>query len=120
LGRTIPRLASSTYIRGQRRDTKGKAEARRQAAWWLIHTAATQVLLDVVQAYNPSDALALVNIAAMALNPPEPAQQRKVARRLARYFKALLAGSYRLGGPKTWTTTIQTDQMVPPTHPAIG
>jgi hypothetical protein len=83
-----------------------------RAASQLVHRAALSMLLDV-PARNCSDAMAIANLVREALDPPAPAQRRKVAKRLADYFAAMLDGQQHLGGPKQWAWTFSSDQMAP-------
>jgi hypothetical protein len=83
-----------------------------RAASQLVHRAALSILLDV-PARNASDAMVLAELVREALEAPEKAQQRRVAKRLARYFSLMLASVYRLSGPQQFVGTVQNDMMEP-------
>jgi len=77
-----------------------------------MHRAALSILLDV-PACTWRDAGELADLAATTLDPLPKAQQRRVAKRLTRYFAAMLAAQVRLDGPQQYVTTIQGDGMAP-------
>ena len=95
LGLTLPRLvrlnrfARSNAIKdhyGQpdaERKQRGVTWGQYRAGALLVHRAALSMLLDV-PARNASDAMALAEMVRDALAPPEKAQQRRAAKRLAR------------------------------------
>jgi hypothetical protein len=83
-----------------------------RAASLLVHRAATSMLLDV-PARNCSDAMAIAELVRDALDAPPPAQRRKVAKRLAYYFTAMLDGQQILGGPVQSAWSFGSDDMAP-------
>jgi hypothetical protein len=119
LGLTLPRLyrlnmfarsnAVSTYkVVGQ--DDIPLGEWR--VASRLVHRAALSILLDV-PAQNRHDAIQLAGLVADALDPPPKVQRRRVAKRLARYFAAMLDGKHILDAPKRWVWDFANDSMAP-------
>jgi hypothetical protein len=88
-----------------------------KAASRLVHRAALSLLLDV-PAHNRRDAIQLAGLVADALDPPLLAQQRRVAKRLASYFAAMLDGQHTLDAPKQWTWSFGDDDGMAPAFPA--
>jgi hypothetical protein len=78
----------------------------------LVHRAALSILLDV-PAQNRHDAIQLAGLVADAFDPPPLAQRRCVAKRLARYFGAMLDGKYVLDAPRQWVWIVADDSMAP-------
>jgi hypothetical protein len=78
----------------------------------LVHSAALSILLDV-PAQNRHDAIQLAGLVADALDPPPKAQRRRVAKRLAGYFGAMLDGKHVLDAPKQWVWAVGDDGMAP-------
>jgi hypothetical protein len=112
LGLTLPRLARlNRFACSNAMPDYGNSDKTRAGAL-LVHRAALSMLLDV-PARNASDAMALAEMVRNALAPPEKAQQRRVAKRLARYFTLMLANVYRYSGPVQYTGIVRTDQMEP-------
>ena len=124
LGLTLPRLyrlnrfarsnAVSTYrLVGQEGDV-----GEWRAASRLVHRAALSILLDV-PAQNRHDAHQLAGLVADALDAPPIAQRRRVAKRLARYFAAMLDGQHvRFDASKPQWVWAFTDDGMAPAFPA--
>jgi hypothetical protein len=71
------------------------------------------MLLDV-PARTTSDAMVIAELVREALDLPEKAQGRRVAKRLARYFSLMLmTDASRISGPQQYVCTVSTDQMEP-------
>jgi hypothetical protein len=70
------------------------------------------ILLDV-PAQNRHDAFKLAGMVADALDPPPKSQRRRVAKRVARYFGAMLDGKHVLDAPKQWVWDFRDDGMAP-------
>jgi hypothetical protein len=111
LGLTLPRLVRlNRFARSNALPGYGSDKTRAGAL--LVHRAALSMLLDV-PARNASDAMALAELVRDALAAPEKAQQRRVAKRLARYFSLMLAHVYRYSGPQQFVRTVDSDMMEP-------
>ena len=70
------------------------------------------ILLDV-PAQNRHDAIQLTDLVANALDPLPKGQRRRVAKRLAHYFGAMLDGKHVLDAPKQWVWGFGDDGMEP-------
>jgi hypothetical protein len=129
LGLTLPRLArlnrfarsnAMPYFRcAPDADSKepGITWGEWRAASGLVHRAALSMLLDV-PARNCSDAMVIAELVRDALDPPAQAQRRKVAKRLAYYFTAMLDGQQILGGPKQQAWSFGSSDYMAPAFPA--
>jgi hypothetical protein len=120
LGLTLPRLFRLNRFARSNAVSNHKVTidhditpAEWRAASRLVHRAALSILLDV-PAQNRRDAIELASLAADALDPPVLTQRRRLARRLARYFGAMLDGKHVLDAPKSqWVWTFGNDSMAP-------
>jgi hypothetical protein len=93
-------------------EAQGTTAGQWRVASRLVHSAALSILLDV-PAQNRHDAIQLVGLVADALDPPPKAQRRRVAKRLAGYFGAMLDGKHVLDAPKQWVWAVGDDSMAP-------
>jgi hypothetical protein len=119
LGLTLPRLyrlnrfARSNAVSNHKVATdQDITPAEWRAASRLVHRAALSILLDV-PAQNRHDAYQLADLVANALEPLPMAQRRRVAKRLAGYFVAMLDGKRVLDAPKQWIWGFGDDSMAP-------
>jgi hypothetical protein len=122
---TLPRLArlnrfarnnAASDRKWYNQDTECAAQGATFGEWQeasrLLHRAALSMLLDV-PAQNRHDAYQLAELVANALDPLPMAQRRRVAKRLARYFAAMLDGKHVLDAPEQWVRKFTHDGMAP-------
>ena len=124
LGLTLPRLyrlnrfARNNAIHEPTTGLAAECEAHgTTAGQWrkasrLVHHGALSILLDV-PAQNRHDAMQLADLVANALDPLPKIQRRRVAKRLAGYFVAMLDGKHVLDAPKQWVMSFANDSMAP-------